>query len=131
MTVQRLSGDLDRIAGKGALQDGEHAVSLLAQRVETGADDAEVLGAGDGAETSRDLLLDPGYAYGALANVVCERHGRGADEALARRLRGFRMQRFAFPHQRVVHGAEGGQIVGIERALLAPSCNCIIDSGHC
>lgn len=30
MTVQLLRGGLDRIAGEGALQDGEHAVSLLA-----------------------------------------------------------------------------------------------------
>ena len=34
VTVQQLSNQSDRIAGKGALQDGEHTVSLLAQRVE-------------------------------------------------------------------------------------------------
>lgn len=52
MTIQPLYGWLDRIAGEGALQDGEHAVPLLAQRVEAGANDAEMFGAGERAETA-------------------------------------------------------------------------------
>jgi len=56
-------------------------VALLAQRVEAGADDAEVLGAGERAEAARDLLFHLGHAHGALAHVVGERHGRVADEA--------------------------------------------------
>ena len=51
MTVQPLYGWLDRITGEGALQDGEHAVPLLAERVEAGANDAEVFGAGERAES--------------------------------------------------------------------------------
>lgn len=60
MTVQRLSNYLDRVASKGALQHREHAVAFFAQRVQTGADDAEVLGTGERAETSHIFCLTLG-----------------------------------------------------------------------
>lgn len=63
------------------MQYGEHAVPLLAQGVEAGADDAEMLGTGERAEAAGDLLFYFGHSHGALANVVGERHGRVADEA--------------------------------------------------
>ena len=52
MTVQPLCGWLDRIASEGTLQDGEHAVALLAYRVEAGTDDAEMFGTSERAETA-------------------------------------------------------------------------------
>ena len=56
-------------------------MALLAQRVEAGADDAEMLGTGKRAEATGDFLFHLGHAHGALANVIGERCGRVADEA--------------------------------------------------
>ena len=55
-------------------------MTLLAQRVEAGADEAEMLGARKCAEAAGGLLFDLGHAHGALANVVGKRHGGVADE---------------------------------------------------
>ena len=52
MTVQRLCSGLDRITGEGALQHLQHAVALLSQRIEAGANDAEIFSAFDGAEAA-------------------------------------------------------------------------------
>ena len=52
MTVQRLCSGLDSIAGEGALQHFQHTVALLAQRVEAGANDAEIFSAFDGAKAA-------------------------------------------------------------------------------
>ena len=52
VTVQRLCSGLDRITGEGALQHLQHAVALLSQRIEAGANDAEIFSAFDGAEAA-------------------------------------------------------------------------------
>ena len=56
-------------------------MALLAQRVEAGAYDAEMLGTGKRAEASGDSLFHLGHAHGALARVVGDRYGRVAYEA--------------------------------------------------
>ena len=48
-------------------------LTLLAQSVEAGTDDAEIFGTGKGAEAVRNFLFHLGHANGALANVVGER----------------------------------------------------------
>lgn len=55
-------------------------MSLLAKRVEAGADDAEVFGAGDRAEAARYFLPHFRHAHGALGNIVGKRYGMVADE---------------------------------------------------
>jgi hypothetical protein len=55
-------------------------MALLAKRVEAGADDAEVFGAGDRAEAARYFLLHFWHAHGPLGNVVGKRYGMVADE---------------------------------------------------
>jgi transposase len=80
VTIQQLREDLDRVSMEGALQYVEHAVALLAKRVETGADDAEIFGADDGAKAAGDFLLHFRHAHGTLAHVVGERDSKVADE---------------------------------------------------
>lgn len=80
MTVQRLYSGLDRIAGKGALRHVQHTVALFAQRIEAGANDAEIVGTFDGAEAARDLLFYLGHAYRPFGHVVGERYGEIANE---------------------------------------------------
>lgn len=103
-----------------------------------------MLGAGQVTDAIGDLLFDLGHAHGALANVVGKgyrrvadevqdgvsvlpeamqeigRHGLFAASAQTWRRRSFRLKRFTFSHQGVVHSAEGGDVVGVEHALLTP-----------
>ena len=50
-------------------------MALFVQRVEARENDAEVLGAQQSAERVGDFLLHLGFADGAFAEVVDERHG--------------------------------------------------------
>ena len=58
-------------------------MTLLAQRVEAGADDAEMLGSSECAEAARYLLFNLRHAHGALLGGAVP--GAGQDEAPARR----------------------------------------------
>ena len=69
------------LPAKGAIEHIKHGVLLLAQRVQAGADDAEMRGALEGAETAGDLLLDLGGAHGTFDLVVGERRGEVGNEA--------------------------------------------------
>lgn len=92
-----------------------------------------MIGDGERAEAAGDFLFDLGHAHGTLTNVVGEWHGWVAEEAaqqigrdglfttaaLPGLLCGFGMDRFPFPYQGVVDSTEGGNVTGVERALLA------------
>ena len=94
VNVQPLRDWPDRIAGEGALQDGEHAVPLLAQRCEACADDAEMLGAGERAQAAGDFLFDLGHATGRQCGPP-SLAGQRAPRATARKA-----WVFAFPMMR-------------------------------
>lgn len=55
-------------------------MALFAQRVETGADDAEILGAEYGTKAARYLLLHFGHPHGTLTDIVRERDGVVSEE---------------------------------------------------
>ena len=146
MAVQRLCSGPDRIAGEGAWYHLGHAVALLASRVETAANDAEIVGAFDGAQAARDLLFYLGHAHCPFGHIVGERHGKvtnkhqhrigmfaQAPEQLAcNRLLGttafpdgkfdLGMQRFASADNGIVECPEGGNVSVAETLSGAPRC---------
>ena len=56
-------------------------MALLAQGVETGADDAEVLGTGDGAKAARGFLLQFGHTDIAFGLIVVEWYAQIGEKA--------------------------------------------------
>ena len=59
----------------------EDVAPLFAQRGEVGADDAEGLGPGDGAETPGGFLLELGHTDIAFGLVIVEVHPRVGEKA--------------------------------------------------
>ena len=55
-------------------------MALFAQRVETGANDAEILGTEYGTKATGYFLLHFGHTHGTLTDIVGERDGVVGDE---------------------------------------------------
>ena len=119
-------------------------MALFAQRVEAGADNAEILGAEYGTEAAGYLLLHFGHTHGTLTGIVRERDGVVSGEqqngisvepeafeqvksdglldrpSQAGWLDRHGIELLAFIDNRVVKRAKGGDIVGTECDLFLP-----------
>jgi hypothetical protein len=75
VTVQPIGSGHDRGTDKFLAQHVEHAVALLAQGVEAGADHAKIVGAYDGADAACYFLFHLEYAHGPFVRRHCPQAG--------------------------------------------------------